>query len=88
MRSGFVLVTMDPVRQGRDGYPAPVRVLAECSRGDAINPFTTMARSIAAVALKTFGASAFAQQAYPSRPIRLIAPFAAGKHLEGPHCVC
>jgi len=37
-----------------------------------------MTRTLAAYVLMTLGGSAFAQQTYPTRPIRLIAPFAPG----------
>jgi len=37
-----------------------------------------MARVLASAALMALGGSAYAQQAYPTRPIRLIAPFAPG----------
>lgn len=43
-----------------------------------MNLSTAMARLLAAVALMTLGGGAFAQQAYPARPIRLVAPFAPG----------
>ncbi len=39
---------------------------------------TAMTRTLAAFVLMTLGGSAFAQQTYPTRPIRLIAPFAPG----------
>ncbi len=39
---------------------------------------TAMARMLAAVVLMTLGGAVVAQQAYPTRPIRLIAPFAPG----------
>ena len=43
-----------------------------------MNLSTAMTRMLAAFALMTLGGGAFAQQAYPTRPIRLIAPFAPG----------
>lgn len=43
-----------------------------------MNLSTAMAHMLAAFALMTLGGGAFAQQAYPTRPIRLIAPFAPG----------
>jgi tripartite-type tricarboxylate transporter receptor subunit TctC len=46
--------------------------------GNTMNPATAMTRMLAAFALMTLSSSAFAQQAYPNRPIRLIAPFASG----------
>jgi tripartite-type tricarboxylate transporter receptor subunit TctC len=47
-------------------------------KGNAMNLSTAMTRLLAAVALMTLGGGAFAQQAYPTRPIRLVAPFAPG----------
>ena len=43
-----------------------------------MNLSTAMTRMLAAFALMALVGSTFAQQAYPIRPIRLIAPFAPG----------
>jgi len=41
-------------------------------------PCTAMARTLAAIALIVFGGGVLAQQTYPARPVRVIAPFAPG----------
>ena len=43
-----------------------------------MNRCTAMAPVLAAIALMIPGGAAFAQQAYPTKPIRLVAPFAPG----------